>query len=252
MAFSNQHDGLNRRVAKTLGSTQAWRALYQDGRIAAYVDNTAGTILKEFVYGTGRNVADYMTAGGTQYRIISDHLGSPRLVVDASSGAVIERIDYDVFGKILRDTNSCFQPFGFAGGIYDPDTKLVRFGARDYDPETGRWTTKDSILFWGGDTNLYGYVMNDPVNLVDPSGKNPFVFVPAIVIGGWLGGYYIWDNYIRPRTPLEDLQNQYNNQIMWKKNGGQCPVSDSPGGRPGYNSSPPSGGSQRAASPYDA
>lgn len=43
-------------------------------------------------------------------------------------------------------------------------------GARDYDPETGRWTSKDPILFRGGDTNLYGYVLADPINLIDPSG----------------------------------------------------------------------------------
>ncbi len=68
------------------------------------------------------------------------------------------------------DTNPGFQPFGFAGGLYDPDTGLVRFGARDYDPATGRWTAKDPILFGGGDANLYAYVGNDPVNFIDPSG----------------------------------------------------------------------------------
>jgi hypothetical protein len=46
----------------------------------------------------------------------------------------------------------------------------VHFGARDYDPDTGRWTAKDPILFNGGDTNLYGYVLNNPVNWVDPFG----------------------------------------------------------------------------------
>jgi len=46
----------------------------------------------------------------------------------------------------------------------------VRFGYRDYDPETGRWTAKDPIGFAGGDTDLYGYCLNDPVNAVDPSG----------------------------------------------------------------------------------
>ena len=61
-------------------------------------------------------------------------------------------------------------PFGFAGGLYDPDTKLVRFGARDYDAEVGRWTAKDPIRFGGGDANLYGYVMTDPANSVDPHG----------------------------------------------------------------------------------
>ena len=61
-------------------------------------------------------------------------------------------------------------PFGFAGGLYDRDTGLVRFGYRDYDPVTGKWTAKDPIGFDGGDTILYGYVLNDPVNLVDPNG----------------------------------------------------------------------------------
>ena len=50
-----------------------------------------------------------------------------------------------------------------------PIRELVHFGARDYDAETGRWTAKDPILFAGGDTNLYGYVLNDPVNRMDPS-----------------------------------------------------------------------------------
>jgi RHS repeat-associated protein len=61
-------------------------------------------------------------------------------------------------------------PFGFAGGLHDRDTELVRFGYRDYDPEVGRWTAKDSIGFDGGDTDLYGYVLNNPVNLFDPLG----------------------------------------------------------------------------------
>ena len=61
-------------------------------------------------------------------------------------------------------------PFGFAGGLYDPDTKLTHFGYREYDAFTGKWTAKDPIGFAGGDSNLYGYVLGDPVNLVDPWG----------------------------------------------------------------------------------
>jgi RHS repeat-associated protein len=70
----------------------------------------------------------------------------------------------------LNDTNPGFQPFGFAGGLYDDDTGLVRFGARDYDAYSGRWTAKDPILFHGGDANLYQYALGDPVNRIDPSG----------------------------------------------------------------------------------
>lgn len=50
------------------------------------------------------------------------------------------------------------------------DTKLIRFGARDYDPVVGRWTTKDPIGFAGGDTNLYAYVGGNPMSYLDPLG----------------------------------------------------------------------------------
>ena len=82
-------------------------------------------------------------------------------------------MNYDEFGRVIQDTNPGFQPFGFAGGLYDRDNGLTRFGARDYDPETGRWTSKDPIGFEGGDANLYAYVSNSPVNTVDLLGLCP-------------------------------------------------------------------------------
>ena len=146
----------------------------------------AGTVVATFV-------GNYMEKGGVTYRVISDHLGSPRLVVDVATGTVAQRIDYDEFGNVLNDTNSGFQPFGFAGGIYDRDTGLTRFGARDYDAETGRWTAKDPIGFNGGSTNLYGYVLNDPVNFVDPWGllrRNPDGSLVAVNVGS-----PVWRNH---------------------------------------------------------
>lgn len=77
---------------------------------------------------------------------------------------------HDEFGVVVVDTNPGFQPFGFAGGLYDSETRLVRFGARDYDSVTGRWTARDPILFRGGSSNLYRYINNEPVNAIDPSG----------------------------------------------------------------------------------
>jgi RHS repeat-associated protein len=111
-----------------------------------------------------------MVRDGITYRIISDHLGSPRLVVNVADGSIVQRLDYDEFGRVLSDTNPGFQPFGFAGGIYDTDTGLVRFGARDYSAETGRWLSKDPILFEGDGENVYEYIVNDPINQNDPMG----------------------------------------------------------------------------------
>jgi RHS repeat-associated protein len=79
-------------------------------------------------------------------------------------------MDYDAFGNVTKDTNPGFQPFGFAGGLYDQHSKLVRFGARDYEAEAGRWTAKDPLLFANGNTNLYTYGNNNPVKHRDPSG----------------------------------------------------------------------------------
>jgi len=163
-------DGQNRRIGKKRNNVLEQGFLYQDQlKPIAELDGN-GNVLSRFVYATGANVPDFMVKGTNTYRIIKDHLGSPRLVVDIATNTVIQQMNYDVWGKVIQDSNPGFQPFGYAGGLYDRDTKLVRFGARDYDAETGRWTAKDPIGFAGGDTNLYGYVVNDPVDFIDPLG----------------------------------------------------------------------------------
>ncbi len=163
-------DGQNRRIAKTVAGTMTRQWIWSGTlRIAAELDGT-GALVSRFVYATHTNVPDYMIRGGITYRLITDHLGSVRLVVDASTGAIAQRLDYDEFGRVLGDSNAGFQPFGFAGGMYDTDTGLVRFGVRDYDSHTGRWTAKDPIRFDGGDTELYQYVGGDPVSRTDPGG----------------------------------------------------------------------------------
>ncbi|MGA1865674.1 MAG: RHS repeat domain-containing protein [bacterium] len=83
----------------------------------------------------------------------------------------VKRIDYDSFGNIISDSNPEFAvPFGFAGGLHDKDIGLVRFGFRDYDPDTGRWTAKDLIVLVNKNIDLYGYIQNDPINWIDPYG----------------------------------------------------------------------------------
>jgi len=166
-------DAENHRVGKKVNAALVSGFLYDGDTLVAQLDAN-NQLVSQFVYGSGSIAPDYMVAGGVTYRIFSDHLGSPRLVVNSSTGQIAERIDYDEFGNVVNDTNPGFQPFGFAGGVYDPDTKLVRLGARDYDPSNGRWTAKDPIRFAGGDTNLYGYVLSDPVNSIDPSGLSAF------------------------------------------------------------------------------
>lgn len=172
----------NRRVGKKRNNVLEQGFLYQDQlKPIAELDGN-NNIVSRFVYATSANVPDFMIKGGVTYRLIKDHLGSPRLVVDVATNTIIQQMSYDVWGKVIQDSNPGFQPFGYAVGLYDRDTHLVRFGARDYDAETGRWTAKDPILFGGGDTNLYGYVVSDPVNWVDQNGLEPS-YIERVISG---------------------------------------------------------------------
>ena len=121
----------------------------------------------------GRAISSLIT-GVSQLRTGIMQMSTDAAVVNAETGEVAERMDYDAFGRVLSDTNPGFQPFGFAGGLYDDDTGLVRFGARDYDAQSGRWTAKDPVLFRGEDTSLYAYAHGDAVNRIDPWGLYDF------------------------------------------------------------------------------
>jgi RHS repeat-associated protein len=162
-------DGRGRRVGKKVNGVLVkqwlWRGQLQP---VAELDG-AGNVVARFVYAGGVNVPSLMVTSTATYKLVRDHLGSVRSVVDASSGAVLQEVVYDSWGRVLIDTNPGLQPFGYAGGLVDQHTRLVRFGARNFEAEIGRWTSKDPIRFRGG-VNLYAYSNDDPVNYRDPRG----------------------------------------------------------------------------------
>jgi len=164
------YDAHNRLVGRYYPTNYTRMFIREDEFRVSAIAYTNGILQKIFYYATGAITPDYMDIAGIKYRIITNHLGSPRLVVRLTDGVVVQRMNYNVLGQVTYDSYPSLQPFGFAGGLYDADSGLVHFGARKYDTYTGRWISKDPIRFDGGDTNLYGYVMNDPVNAVDPSG----------------------------------------------------------------------------------
>ena len=161
-------DGQGRRVGKRVGGKFVGAWLYQDALRPISEIGPAG-VFSHFVY-AGDGAPAFMLRAGVPFRFVKDHLGSVRLVINTATGAIAQRLEYDEFGRVLQDTAPGFQPFGFAGGLHDTDTGLVHFGARDYDPEIGRWVNKDPIEFEGG-PNFYAYCGSDPVNNVDPTGR---------------------------------------------------------------------------------
>ncbi len=129
----------------------------------------SNNLIMRFLYADAR-MPVAMTAGGATSYLGYDQVGTLRVVTDAA-GNIVKRIDYDSFGNIINNTNpAVIIPFGFAGGLHDRDTGLVRFGFRDYDPDIGRFSARDPMRFGGGDTDLYGYVRGNPSTYVDPNG----------------------------------------------------------------------------------
>jgi len=187
------HDPLGRRVAKVVDGVITEKYLWQGMTILLAVYDGSDNLLMRFEYADGR-MPMVMNSGGNTYYLTYDKVGSLRVVADAS-GNVVKQIDYDSFGYIVKDTNISFAiPFGFAGGLYDQDIGLVRFGFRDYDSDIGRWTAKDPIFFAGGDIDLYGYCVNNPINMIDPFGLANIIWgvggslVAPTGVEGSLGG----------------------------------------------------------------
>ncbi|MBK8939709.1 MAG: RHS repeat-associated core domain-containing protein [Polyangiaceae bacterium] len=169
-------DGRGRRVGKRVNGVLErgwlWRGQLQP---VAELDGT-GNVVARFVLAGGVNVPALMVTPTATYRLVTDHLGSVRRVADIATGAVAQELDYDAWGRVLLDTSPGLQPFGFAGGLYDPDTGLVRFGARDYDAETGRWTAKDPIGMGRASLNLFQYAWAAPQHFSDPEGRLPVLW----------------------------------------------------------------------------
>jgi len=164
------YDGFGRRVARTdnAGTTQYLYGNPGNQLLLTEIRAPDTTLTQYFYDESGVLIA--MDRAGTRYYIGTDQVGSPRIVTDAI-GSVIKRIAYDSWGVQIEDSNPTFSmPFGFAGGLLDTATGLVRFGFRDYDPLVGRWMARDPILYQSGQANLYVYANNDPVNFRDPSG----------------------------------------------------------------------------------
>jgi RHS repeat-associated protein len=163
-------DGRNRRIGRKVNGQLVQGLLYGDQLNPVAELDSLGSVVSRFVYGSRANSPDFIIKGADTLRVVSDHLGSVRLVVNAATGSIAQKLSYDAWGRVLEDTNPGFQPLGFAGGIWEGETGLIRFGARDYDPVMGRWTAKDPVGFGGGSGNLYEYTGSQPTNRADRFG----------------------------------------------------------------------------------
>ena len=100
-----------------------------------------------------------------------DGLGSVRQLVD-NTGQIATNYAYDPFGVPLSE-NAVYNPFRFTGEGWDAEVELLYLRARYYQPEVGRFITRDPWdpnVHRPGTLNGFVYVTNNPVNYTDPSG----------------------------------------------------------------------------------
>jgi len=145
-----------------------------------------GTVTKDFVYGLGLVRS---TEGGSDSFFHADGLGSVRMVTD-TTGMVGEEFVYDAYGASLSGD---VDGFGFAGERRDDETGLDYLRARYYDPELGRFISKDQFAGFFNDPmsmHDYQYAHANPVNNTDPTGYFTLKeVVTAISVAGILTSF---------------------------------------------------------------
>ncbi len=171
-----RYDGLGRRIEKDVNG-MVTKYVY-DGAAILLEYNGLENLLARYSHGQGvdRPLAvsrDLDSSGtfeaGEQFYYQADHKGSLRKVTD-NAGLVVNSYDYDSYGNIEASFEGIPNAFTYTGREFDAESGLTYYRARYYDAATGRFLSEDPIGFAAGDMNVYRYVGNDPVNLVDPYG----------------------------------------------------------------------------------
>ena len=191
------YDVFGRRIGRTVtvdGSvTVNMEYLYDNEDIVAVYEN--GSLVKEFIHGPGIDEPLAIKSGGSWNYYHADGLGSVMALTDGSGAKVGSTYGYDSFGNLVK--GSLDKVYSYTGREWDAEAGLYYYRARFYDPEVGRFISKDPIGFDGGDVNLYSYVGQNPVNFVDPNGKFriQITFARMVVVSIIGAAKYCYDQY---------------------------------------------------------
>uniref|UniRef100_A0A4W4DYT4 Teneurin transmembrane protein 1 n=1 Tax=Electrophorus electricus TaxID=8005 RepID=A0A4W4DYT4_ELEEL len=165
------YDGLGRRVSSRGSDGTRLQFFYADlahPTRVTHLYNHTGAHITSLYYDLQGHLIAMERSGGEEFYVACDVSGTP-LAVFSSRGHVVKELRYTPYGDVYQDSNPTFSlPFGFQGGLYDPLTRLVHLGRRDYDVVAGRWTTPNHEL-WAETSvepkpfNLYTFKNNYPL-----------------------------------------------------------------------------------------
>jgi RHS repeat-associated protein len=163
------YDGLSRRIQAVeednIGTVTSTKNYLWIGLELAEERDGSNTVTKRFFSQGEQHIVSGTTA---PFYYTRDHEGSVREMIDAS-GSLVSRLSYDIYGRTSLLFGSITPSYQYAGMLLHPESGLYMTIFRFYDPNTGRWESRDPIGIGGGE-NLYDYVSNSPTKSVDPLG----------------------------------------------------------------------------------
>jgi len=174
------YDPFGRRLWKEVNGVRTY-FVYADEGVVAEVD-AAGNVIKSYGYEPGSTWTTdplFMKVGGNYYFYQNDHLGTPQKLT-VVNGAVVWSAKYSSFGEAnVYISSTVTNNLRFSGQYFDQETGLHYNWHRYFDSEIGRYLRVDPIGIAGG-INLFSYVSNSPINLIDPDGQIPQALVPLV------------------------------------------------------------------------
>uniref|UniRef100_A0A8B9HIX8 Teneurin-4 n=1 Tax=Astyanax mexicanus TaxID=7994 RepID=A0A8B9HIX8_ASTMX len=168
-----RYDGLSRRVSSRSSQGHHLQFFYADlssPTRVTHMYNHSSSEITSLYYDLQGHLFAMELSSGDEYYVACDNIGTP-LAVFSGSGLMIKQILHTAFGEVYLDSNPSFQlVVGYQGGLYEPLTKLVHMGRRDYDVLAGRWTTPDHDIWKQLNDNnivpfnLYMFKNNNPLS----------------------------------------------------------------------------------------
>ncbi|MBI5748479.1 MAG: RHS repeat protein [Nitrospinae bacterium] len=167
--------------------------------------NHKSKVTARYVHGLGIDEPLAVEQKGETYYYHFDGLGSVTALTDAK-GKIVQRYDYDSFGKLKRYENKVKNPYTYTAREYDRETGLYYYRARYYDAKVGRFITPDPSLKLSGNVNIpfllpqqlenpqelnpFVYTLNNSINNIDPTGLS--TSAPGLPGLSWFLGYAVF------------------------------------------------------------
>jgi RHS repeat-associated protein len=160
-----KYDALGRRIQRTPSNGVSTNFVYDGQEVVKDINSDGSSVNYLNGPGVDNKIRQQGSSRSNTYYFSQDRLGSTTALT-GPNGRLIERSSYDAYGNSSGSTRT---RYGFTGRERDPDTSLIYYRARWYDPQLGRFISEDPIGLAGG-INQFAYVSNNPQNATDPSG----------------------------------------------------------------------------------